>query len=138
MEVRKYLHESLNKIIYIVIILIYTKTIVANENVIKGRQTFVDCIAQNGDKLIYNQHHEANGTFLGVQKETILYPEKGDEREYIITCIKVYDNRALTGPNEGKTEIISGGVGQNSVIIRVQSARSKGYDLDVEIWGRKI
>lgn len=52
--------SQLNKIIYIVIILIYMKTIVAKENVIESRQTFVDCIAQNGDKLIYNQHHEVN------------------------------------------------------------------------------
>lgn len=98
-----------------------------SHDLIMGQATY-------GDIVIYKVNEYKYGWPLIVRTSTIEFPEPGQQNFAYIKAIYVKDN--FIDGNGGYPTILTGGVGQRFVTIKLKSQRHHGFNFTITIYGR--
>nr|XP_049701579.1 uncharacterized protein LOC110381635 [Helicoverpa armigera] len=81
-----------------------------------------------GDRLLSSSTHSRNPIANVVQTVDVRYT---GSNAIIVLAVRAYGSR-----QGASARVVEGALGRNSITIRLQSARGRGFSYRVEIWGR--
>lgn len=87
----------------------------------------------DGDRLIHKSVHEKIPFVF--RSSDVAFPQYYEEKDNVITAIKVIDNNLQDGAS---VEVDYGGVGFTYANVHLRSALWSGFNFTVEIYGSKL
>ena len=120
---------STNKMSSVKISVLLLFYLLMSETAGEERHNFADCQSKPGDRLLTEKLIVRTYKLLGYASSDMTYSNPDAK----INCIEVTDQKENgTG---GYTNIVSGGVGHNTVTLHFKSQFSRGFSFVVKIYG---
>ncbi|CAD0205200.1 unnamed protein product [Chrysodeixis includens] len=102
------------------------------EEPVAMRQNLILGSIGNGNRLLHRNNYVRRAQANAVQWQELTLRAASNVR---ITAIRAVELGASQGAS---ARLLSGGIGQTHAKIRLQTARGRGYNYQVEIWGRLV
>ncbi|XP_026728304.1 uncharacterized protein LOC113494245 [Trichoplusia ni] len=126
----------MKSIIFLAVLAVLTVSVISDdtgvEEPVSARQNLILGSIGNGNVLLHRNNYVRRAQANAIQWQEITLRAASNIR---ITAIRAVE----LGVSQGASaRLLSGGIGQTHAKVRLQTARGRGYNYQLEIWGRRV